>query len=410
VAVAVIPESLLPAIVSSADDAIFAQALDGTIVIWNPGAERIFGYTAEEILGRPSSLLLPPSRRHELDELSQAVRAGVHIRQRETVRLHKDGRALRVSLTVSPVRSSDGALVAASVVAREVTELVTTDSLREMGQQLQSIVEQMPVVLWTTDRDLRVTANWGTGGAASWRSGAAVGQAIQEYFESRGSLSTPIAQHQAALQGLSSRFEYEHHGRIYDLSLGPLRGTGGKVIGCIGVGLDITERKRTEDHMRHLATHDPLTGLANYRYFFESLESEIHRSARSERPFSLLLLDLDGLKAINDLHGHLVGDHALMRFAEVLRQHCRSTDHAARYGGDEFALLLIESDEAMARQVTARIEECLGRDSEQPALAVSAGYATYPADGLMPRVLISAADRRLYQCKSSRTARLGSSR
>lgn len=401
----VIPDGLLPAIVNSADDAIFGQTLDGTIVVWNPGAERMFGYAAEEILGRPASLLLPPSRRHELDEISQAARGGVHIRQRETVRLHKEGRALRISLTVSPVRNPEGAVIAASVVAREVTELVTTDSLREMGQQLQSIVEQMPIVLWTTDRDLRVTANWGAGGAASWQSGAAVGQAVQEYFESRGSLSTPIAQHQTALQGLSSRFEYEHRGRVYDFSLGPLRGAGGKIIGCIGVGLDVTERKRTEEHMRHLATHDPLTGLANYRHFSESLESEIHRSHRSVRPFSVLLLDLDGLKGINDLHGHLVGDHALIRFAEVLRQHCRSTDQAARYGGDEFALLLIESDEAMARQVAARIKECLRQDTEQPSLAVSVGYATHPVDGHTSRLLLSAADRRLYQSKSSRATR-----
>jgi diguanylate cyclase (GGDEF)-like protein len=233
-----------------------------------------------------------------------------------------------------------------------------------------------------------------------------VGETVREYFHCRDSEEDPVPQHRAALQGLCSRYEYELDGRVFDVSLGPLRGPGGKVVGCIGVGLDITERKKSEDQMRYLATHDSLTGLANHRQFLASLEAEVRRARRSERPFSLLLLDLDGFKSINDVHGHLAGDRALVRLAGVLRQHCRSTDLAARYGGDEFALLLIESNAAMVTEVIGRIEGFLAGDKEEPRLAVSIGCATFPQDGLSPRALIHAADARLYQDKAKRAARL----
>jgi diguanylate cyclase (GGDEF)-like protein/PAS domain S-box-containing protein len=401
-----LPNGLLPAMLNAADDAIFAKALDGTILSWNLGAQHTFGYSAEEIIGRSVSVLFPPGRRNELDEILQTVRKGAHIRQRETVRVHKDGHTVSISLTVSPIRDQGGTIVGASVVSRQISRRPPDPSPDEEEDRLQTIVEQMPVILWTADSDLRITSNWGAGTAAGLRSGAAVGETVREYFHCRDSEDTPVAQHQAALQGLCSRYEHELDGRVFDVSLGPLRGPGGKIVGCIGVGLDITERKKSEDQMRYLATHDSLTGLANHRQFVTSLEAEVRRSRRTERAFSLLLLDLDGFKSINDMHGHLVGDRALVRVAGVLRQHCRSTDLAARYGGDEFALLLIESNAAMVKEAITRIEAFLAEDEEKPPLAVSIGCATFPDDGLAPRALIHAADARLYQNKAKRGARL----
>jgi diguanylate cyclase (GGDEF)-like protein len=111
------------------------------------------------------------------------------------------------------------------------------------------------------------------------------------------------------------------------------------------------ERRKAEEQARHLAVTDPLTGLANYRKLIEVLESEIRRYGRTERPFAVLLLDLDGLKGINDRFGHLVGSRAPVRLAEILRVHCRDTDTAARYGGDEFAIVIPEAGEEAAEQV-----------------------------------------------------------
>jgi two-component system cell cycle response regulator len=148
-----------------------------------------------------------------------------------------------------------------------------------------------------------------------------------------------------------------------------------------------------------LAVSDPLTGLANYRRLLDVLSSEVERSRRTGRPFSVLLLDLDGLKTINDLHGHLVGSRALCRLAALLRVHCRALDTAARYGGDEFALVLPEATPEAASLVAKRICQRLAADGEAPALSVSAGTATFPLDGDTIEKLLGAADRALYRMK-----------
>jgi len=169
----------------------------------------------------------------------------------------------------------------------------------------------------------------------------------------------------------------------------------------------VGERRRMEAQLRHLSVSDPLTGLANYRQLITVLEGEIRRSQRTERPFALVLLDLDGLKKINDRHGHLVGSRALCRVAAALRGASRAIDTAARFGGDEFALVLPETDEAEAWQVAHRVEERLPRDGEKPRISASSGVAVYPADGDSVEALILVADRALYEMKGrlGRTAR-----
>jgi diguanylate cyclase (GGDEF)-like protein len=145
--------------------------------------------------------------------------------------------------------------------------------------------------------------------------------------------------------------------------------------------------------------------LANYREFMDRFEAEVRRADRSHHFFTLLLLDLDQLKRINDLHGHLSGNRALRRLAAVMKEHCRATDLAARYGGDEFAVLLIDSDRGMAEHVAQRIEQRLRSDLEKPMLSVSIGIGVYPDDGRTPAEIIEAADQRLYRRKKNSTER-----
>ena len=165
------------------------------------------------------------------------------------------------------------------------------------------------------------------------------------------------------------------------------------------IAVDITEQRALEEQLRHQALSDSLTGLANHRRLFEVLQAEICRSQRTEREFSLLLLDLDGLKEINDRFGHLVGDRALCRMAQTLTDCRRSIDTAARQGGDEFALVLPETGAAAAALVARRICDLLARDAEEPPLSVSVGVASYPKDADTIGTLLYAADKALYAIK-----------
>src|SRR5712664_1977529 len=174
---------------------------------------------------------------------------------------------------------------------------------------------------------------------------------------------------------------------------------------AIALGGALLENARLFEQVHHLAVSDPLTGLANYRRLLDVLENETERTNRTGRPFSVLLLDLDGLKTINDNYGHLVGSRAICRLADVLRIHCRAVDTAARYGGDEFALVLPESTEDDAHRVANRIREVLANDDEPPRLSASIGISIYRGDGQRIEKLLSEADQNLYAEKAKREKR-----
>jgi diguanylate cyclase (GGDEF)-like protein len=165
------------------------------------------------------------------------------------------------------------------------------------------------------------------------------------------------------------------------------------------LGATLLDNARLFRQVRTLAISDSLTGLANYRHLVDILQSELERSGRTNRPFSVLLMDLDGLKKINDRHGHVIGSRALCRVATILRLNSRSIDTAARYGGDEFALVLPETNTTAAEQVADRIRNCLSDDEEVPVLSISIGVATFPKCGGSVQELLEYADRALYAMK-----------
>jgi diguanylate cyclase (GGDEF)-like protein len=174
---------------------------------------------------------------------------------------------------------------------------------------------------------------------------------------------------------------------------------------AVALGGALLDNARLFEQVSHLAVSDPLTGLANYRRLLDVLETETERTNRNGRPFAVLLLDLDGLKKINDTYGHLVGSHALNRLAHILRIHCRAIDTAARYGGDEFALVLPETSHQEAERVANRIRAVMASDLEQPQLSASIGIAIYNGNGERIEKLLSDADAQLYFEKARRAKR-----
>src|SRR5467141_3294823 len=164
---------------------------------------------------------------------------------------------------------------------------------------------------------------------------------------------------------------------------------------------DVTKQRQLEDHLRQQAARDPLTGLANYHHLAAVLNMEIKRSERTGQEFALLLFDLDGLKQINDRYGHHTGSDAICRVADVL-SFCRDIDTAARYGGDEFAVVLPETGAEAANQVAQRICDSIANDGMGPLLSVSIGVAVYPHDGERIEALLRKADVAMYAMKAKK--------
>jgi diguanylate cyclase (GGDEF)-like protein/PAS domain S-box-containing protein len=392
-------ETLLEHLLAGSDEALVGFRTDGTIVLWNRAAQGLYGFTESEVLGKSITQLLPL---YELPALEELLGSPLRIDSSEaevTERLHKEGMRVPVHLQRSLVRSATGEIL--SVLERTRT-LSSNPAGAPSQNHFRLMVQQMPVLFWTTDQRLRITSHWGPMlGVHRRMQPKAIGQTIHEFLRCPQDEDAPVKQHLAALNGISSRFEYKRRKHVFDISLEPLRDSNGSILGCIGVALDITERKKTEEEIRHQATHDGLTGLVNYREFYGSLEKEVLRAERSHHSFGLLLLDLDDLKGINDRLGHLAGNRALRRLARVMKENCRASDIAARYGGDEFAILLIDADAERAQQIAQRIANRLSEQPDEPRLSVSIGSAVYPEDGQSPQDLLEAADRRLYRNKKA---------
>jgi diguanylate cyclase (GGDEF)-like protein/PAS domain S-box-containing protein len=394
---------LLAPILRSAEEGALGISLDGKIEGWSHGAEQLYGYTSQEMTGQPLIRLVPVYELPAMELMLSKAAIGDFRRWENTERLHKNGSKIPVNATWLPIRSEQGAVNGILEFGRPRPSC-PGDVPAE--RPLSLILEQMPGFLWTTDHALRITSNRGSGlFRAEPCSVDFVGRKVGEFLECYDLHATPLAEHYDALRGVSSHFEYSWRKRALEIRLEPLRTPSGQISGCLGLAVDVTSRKKSEGQALYEARHDALTGLANYREFMDRLEREVHRTERSHHFFTLLLLDLDDLKRINDLQGHLTGNRALRRLADVLNEHCRSTDLAARYGGDEFAVIMIDSDKAMAENVAQRIQNGLPAHPEKPALSVSIGIAVYPGDGRTPAELLEAADRQLYRHKRSHNTR-----
>ena len=251
---------LLAAIVESSDDAIISKTLEGVVTSWNRGAQRIFGYSAEEVVGQHISLLMPPERVEDMRRILERVRRGERVDHYETKRRTKDGRIIDVSLTVSPVRDADGNIIGASKVARDITEQKRA-AVEGKEAEFRNVLESAPdAIVITSDQGRIVRLNRQAEAIFGYTREELLGEPVEILMPERFRERHP--KHRAAYSpksrprpmgtGLELYGRRKNGGEFpVDITLSPMEITDGFLI--ISVIRDITDRRRTEEQLVKLS-------------------------------------------------------------------------------------------------------------------------------------------------------------
>ncbi len=255
----------LAAVVEHSGDVILTKNLDGIIQTWNVSAERLFGYRAEEIIGKPATTLFPPERLNEEDHILGDLRQGKAVERLETIRIAKDGRRIPVAVSVSPLRDADGELCGASKVIHDITDLVAArEALLREKELLATTLASIGDAVVVTDAEGRVTfLNEEAERLTRWRSAEAAGQPLPEVFhiiseETRNPVENPVEKvlrlgHVVGLANHTVLIAKDGAEIPIDDSAAPIRHGDGPLFGVVLVFRDFTERKRIEDSLRETA-------------------------------------------------------------------------------------------------------------------------------------------------------------
>jgi len=261
--------ALLAAIVDSSDDAIVGKTPDGQITSWNRGAELIYGYTADEIIGKPVSVLTHPDRPNEMDEILVKIRAGGRVEHYETVRMRKDGRTIDVSLTVSPIHDAAGNLMGVSSIARDITERKRSDEqLRAASQYARSLIEASLDPLVTISPEGKITdVNEATLKVTGLARQDLVGTDFSTYFtepeKAREGYRQVFSRGSVTDYPLTIR---HRDGKLTDVlyNASVYKDARGKVLGVFAAARDVTAQKQASQYARSLieASVDPLVTIS----------------------------------------------------------------------------------------------------------------------------------------------------
>jgi diguanylate cyclase (GGDEF)-like protein/PAS domain S-box-containing protein len=453
-------KAALAAIVDSSLDAIIGKTLTNTVRSWNKAAENLFGYTKEEMVGRSANCLIPPERADNELRLLDEVRKGKVIKHYQTVHRHKDGRLIQISLTLSPIKDPFGNIVGISSIAQDISERITAErKLKELNdkvllernkismvlnieEHLNTIFDLNKLVDFVVDktaavleaekcslilvdydtRELSIKGHKGIVDQFILESKMTSGDSIAEIIahESQPVLVVDIENDKRFLR--KKRISYNTKSFI----AAPIK-SGGNVMGFIYVAdknshegkvfseLDLKilcmivrqvavamENARLYRDLAHLTITDPLTHIFNFRYFAKTLDHEIIRLKRHPaRPLCLLMIDVDDFKSYNDTFGHLAGDTLLQRLSRVFKQNIREVDVVCRYAGDEFVVILPETDVAEAMIAAKRIKTAVEAFTLKRKVTVSIGIAKCTTHNTNRYELIQRADIALSQAKKS---------
>ncbi len=406
----------LVAIVENANDAIISRALDGTILSWNAGAERLFGYSAAEALGQPiEELIHLPEVRARIAQNVERVRRGEAVAPYETRRKTKDGRVIDVLSSVSPIRNEAGEVIAASVILHDISALKQAEvAMQESEERFRAAFEQAGVGMGLRDIDPR-KPRWLR---VNQKLCDILGYTREELLQLTSVDITPpdernvaIDYNERLLRGEITSYSRDKRyvrkdGQIIwtNITLSAVSGPDGRPTHIISVIQDMTERKKAEEQLIYLAQYDALTGLPNRNLFRDRLALAMARAKRNDQILALMLLDLDHFKEINDTLGHTTGDGVLQTVAGLLRKSLRDVDTIARLGGDEFTIILenithVDQVTTVADKIQQAFSDPIVIQGRDIFVTASIGITLYPFGVDEIDALLQTTDIAMYRAK-----------
>ena len=255
----------LAAIVESSEDAIISKGLDGIITSWNKGAERIYGYTESEVVGKPISILISPGRADEELQILEKIKLGKHIEHYETIRRKKDGQDIHISLAISPIQTTEGRIVAVSAIGRDITERKQAeDALKEQYSTLRSIIDSANALVFSVDRHYRYTS-FNKGHAAVMKAlydaEIETGHSMLDYMTmvtdqeiAKCNLDRALAGEQLVEESYSG--DELRSRQYFQVSHSPIKTEEEEIIGVAVLAQDMTERKRAEEAVRAASVYN----------------------------------------------------------------------------------------------------------------------------------------------------------
>jgi len=410
-------------------DGILTMDVQGIIRSANRSAQRMFGYTESELIGKPVRELASPESVEKIDRFYSDMRAvdarALFGQQLELPAVRKDGRRMLLRYTLSLVEIDDEPHIVC--LGADITEQHEHEKkAREADNLRQAILSNAPFAIISTDTKGLITAvNPAAEQMLGWTAQELVGRHTTAVLHDPAELEAVARQISAELgetippglsvltvkarRGITEQREFHYirkdgHRVPALLTVSCLRDAEGNLTGYVGLALDISERKRTDEYIRHMALHDKLTGLPNRVLLQEHAEVAIARARRTLHAVGILLLDLDRFKHINDSLGHHVGDEVLQIVAKRLSDCVRSSDTVVRMGGDEFVVLLSDLNQREeAQKIATKILDVLAEDvvvgSHMLRITPSIGVACCPQDGGDLSTLLKHADAAMYHAK-----------
>jgi diguanylate cyclase (GGDEF)-like protein/PAS domain S-box-containing protein len=406
-------EALYRNLVETSNDLIWSVDTETRWTYLNPlAARRIYGYGAQELVGRPLGELSAPAVVERDAAVFGRILDGESVFDYETRHVRRDGTPVDVSFNAIPLRDAGGAVVGATGTARDVTEHKrAAATLHENVEKLRLAVDTANLYYWEWDV-ASDSLRWGRDpeGLVGRRDESVPGKPDFRDLVHPDDRERFLA---AARQALATCGPYAVEFRVVTRD-GQVRwisargsvvtGADGTAAKMIGVSQDVTERKRQEEEVRFLAYHDTLTGLPNRRLLDDRLRQAIYLAQRRDTKVAALLVDLDDFKRVNDELGHRAGDTVLREAAQRLAACVRKADTLARHGGDEFVAVIPDlrndSDCAVvAGKILSALEPEFRVEGHSFRIGASIGISIYPTDASDGEALLRNADAAMYRGK-----------